>query len=154
MWDTSEPKGLPKNSTNTCYIRAAQETVRAIISDRLRLKAGHLLQGQCLDVCSLGDGVGVQIHTADVSWGHIEVKVSGVHPHDKRTRRAEHIGQGQRTQRDVRTGPVEGEDHLSARRKYYLEPHCEIQQSMPIIRNKVCLNCRLITMDYGHVCFI
>lgn len=60
----------------------------------------------------LGDCVGVQIHTADVSWRHIKVEVSGVHTHDERARCAEHIGQCQRTERNVGTRPVEGEDHL------------------------------------------
>lgn len=61
----------------------------------------------------LGDCVGVQIHTADVSWGHVKVKVSGVQTHNERTGRTEHIGQGQWAQRDVGARPVEGKDHLS-----------------------------------------
>lgn len=65
----------------------------------------------------LGDCVGVQIHAADVSWGHVKVKVSGVHTHDERARCAEHIGQCQWAQRDVGARPVEGEDHLQGRRR-------------------------------------
>lgn len=60
----------------------------------------------------LGDSVGVQIHTRDVRWRDVKVKVSGVHAHNERARGAEHVGQGQRAQRDVRARPVEREDHL------------------------------------------
>lgn len=60
----------------------------------------------------LGDSVGVQIHTRDVGWRDVKVKVSGVHAHNERARGAEHVGQGQRAQRDVRARPVEREDHL------------------------------------------
>lgn len=63
---------------------------------------GHLLR----------DSVGVQIYTSDVRRGHIKVKVPRVHAHDERTGCTEHIGQSQRTQRNVRARPVEGEDHL------------------------------------------
>ena len=73
---------------------------------------GHLLE----------DGVGVQIHTADVSWGHIKVKVSGVYTHNERARRTEHTGQGQRAQGDVGAWPVEGEDHLKGGRHFLISP--------------------------------
>lgn len=61
----------------------------------------------------LGDGVGVQINTADISGRHIKVKVSGIQTHDKRAGCAKNICQGQRTQRDVGARPVERKDHLT-----------------------------------------
>lgn len=61
---------------------------------------------------SLKDGVCVQVHTGDVGGGHVEVKVAGVHAHDEGAGGAEHVGQGQRAQRDVGTWPVEREYHL------------------------------------------
>lgn len=73
---------------------------------------GHLLE----------DGVGVQIHTADVGRGHVKVKVSGVYTHNERARCTEHTGQGQRAQGDVGAGPVEGEDHLKGRRHFLFSP--------------------------------
>lgn len=63
----------------------------------------------------LGDCVGVQIHTADVSWGHVKVKVPGVHTHDERTWCTEDTGQSKRAQGDVGAWPVEGKDHLKGK---------------------------------------
>lgn len=56
--------------------------------------------------------VGVQVHTDDVGWGIVEVKVSGVHTHDKGTRRVQDPRQRERTQGDIRTLPLERKDHL------------------------------------------
>lgn len=79
----------------------------------------------------LGDCVGVQIYTADVSRGHVEVKVSRVHAHDEGARSAEHIGQRQRAQGDVGARPVEGEDHLNGRRRFH---QCAVMQQYVINR--------------------
>lgn len=83
----------------------------------------------------LGDCVGVQIHTADVSWGHVKVKVSGVHTDDERARSAEHIGQCQRAQRDVGARPVEGEDHLKRWRQYDWYINCRDDLNRELVSN-------------------
>lgn len=62
--------------------------------------------------CSLEDGVCVQVNAAHVWWGVVEVKVARVQSHDEGTGGAQNVGEGQRAQRDVRAGPVEGENHL------------------------------------------
>ena len=61
---------------------------------------------------SLGNGVGVQVHAADVGRGFIEVEVARVDAHDEGAGGAEDVRQGERAQRDVRARPVEREDHL------------------------------------------
>lgn len=58
------------------------------------------------------DSVRVQIHTNNIWWGVIKVKVAGVHAHYKWTRRVEDACERQRAQGDVGTLPLEGENHL------------------------------------------
>lgn len=58
------------------------------------------------------DSVGVQIHTDNIWWGVVKVKVAGVHAHYERTRSVEDARQRERAQWDVGTLPLEGKDHL------------------------------------------
>lgn len=64
------------------------------------------------DRCLQVDSVGVQVHTNNICWGIIEVKVSGVHSDNERTRRIQNLSHRERTQRDVGTLPLERKDHL------------------------------------------
>lgn len=61
------------------------------------------------------DGVCVQVHTVHVRRRVIKVKVARIHSNNKWTRGAQHVSQRQGAQRDVRTRPVEGKDHLRLR---------------------------------------
>lgn len=61
---------------------------------------------------SLEDGVCVQVHAAHIRRRVIQVKIAGVQSYDEGAGGAQHISQGQWTQRDVRARPVEGENHL------------------------------------------
>ncbi len=62
--------------------------------------------------CSQVYSVGVQVHTDHIRWGIVEVKVSRVNAHNEGTWCIEDPRQRQRAKRDIRTLPLEWEDHL------------------------------------------
>lgn len=63
-------------------------------------------------MCSLEDGVCVQVHTAHVWRGVIKIKVARVHSNNKWTGSAQNVSQRQGTQGNIRARPMEWEDHL------------------------------------------
>lgn len=84
------------------------------------------------------DGVRVQIHTNNIWWGVIKVKVAGVHAHYKWTRRVEDACERQRAQGDVGTLPLEGENHLegdkSQNQDYYSQT--DVFKGFPMCKKK------------------
>lgn len=65
-----------------------------------------------LGMCSLEDGVCVQVHAAHVRWGVIQIKVAGVHSNNEWTGGTQHVSQCQGAQRNIWAWPVERENHL------------------------------------------
>ena len=58
------------------------------------------------------DSVGIQVHTDNIWWWVIKVKVAGVHAHYEWTRSIEDACQREWAQGDIGTLPLEGEDQL------------------------------------------
>lgn len=63
-------------------------------------------------LCSLEDGVCVQVNTAHIRRGVVQIKVAGVHSYNEWTWGAQHISQGQWAQGNIWARPVERENHL------------------------------------------
>lgn len=63
-------------------------------------------------LCSLKDGVCVQINAGNVRWGVIQIKIARVHSYNEWTGGAQNISQGQGAQWNIWARPVEWEDHL------------------------------------------
>lgn len=63
-------------------------------------------------LCSLEDGVCVQVNAAHIWWGVVQIKVAGVHSYNEWTGGAQHVSQGQWAQGYIRARPVERENHL------------------------------------------
>lgn len=63
-------------------------------------------------LCSLEDGVRVQVNTAHIWRGVVQIKVAGVHSYNEWTGGAQHVSQGQWAQGNIWARPVERENHL------------------------------------------
>lgn len=103
------------------------------------------------------DSVRVQIHTNNIWWGVIKVKVAGVHAHYKWTRRVEDACERQRAQGDVGTLPLEGENHLegdkSQNQDYYSQT--DVFKGFPMCKKKPKNNSSiflsLLTSPFFHI---
>lgn len=85
-----------------------------------------------VDKYLLRNCVGIQVNTADIRWGVIEIKVSGINSHYERARGTQHICQCQGTERNIWARPMEG--------KYHLGKHAETKTQVKHVQYSLCKN--------------